>query len=79
MIPKDQFTNIFGEGRRTPETALDRTTAAAKQIVADSARKRDQLTASLRDARLAREAERKSSGIEAPGKGRARPAGTKPE
>lgn len=74
MIPKDRFTNIFGEGKRTPETAMDRTTAAAKQIIADGARKRDQLTASLREARLAREAERKSPDADATGKDRPKPA-----
>lgn len=54
MAPKDRLKGLFREP--TPLTAMDRTTSEARQIISEQTQRRQELTASLRAARLARDA-----------------------
>ncbi|MDF3854977.1 hypothetical protein ACDP63_08330 [Paracoccus sp. P2] len=54
MAPKDRLKGLFREP--TPLTAMDRTTSEAKLIISEQTERRQELTASLRAARLAKEA-----------------------
>ncbi len=55
--------NLFRDP--APLTAMDRTTSEAKLIVDEQARKRSELTASLKAARLAKEAADAATGVPA--------------
>lgn len=48
-----------------PRTAMDRTTSEAKLIIDEQVRKRNELTASLKAARLAKEAADAAAGVPA--------------
>ncbi|RDW14691.1 hypothetical protein [Paracoccus thiocyanatus] len=54
MAPKDRLKELFRAP--APLTAMDRTTQEARQIVSEQTERRQELTASLRAARLAKEA-----------------------
>ncbi|MBD9527738.1 MULTISPECIES: hypothetical protein [Paracoccus] len=66
MAPKDKYNKIFSP--QAPQTALDRTTTEARLIIADHNQRRDELTASLKEARLAKEAAELAQGKPAPTK-----------
>lgn len=53
--------NLFREP--APLTAMDRTTSEARLIIDEQARKRDELTASLKAARLAKESADAAAGV----------------
>lgn len=57
MAPKQPTSDFFKQtAAKRPQTAQDKTAAAAKLIVESEAAKRAELTASLRAARLAKDA-----------------------
>lgn len=55
--------NLFRAPAPAPLTAMDRTTSEARLIIDEQARKRDELTASLKAARLAKEAADAAAGV----------------
>ncbi|RQP05199.1 hypothetical protein LOS78_05285 [Paracoccus sp. MA] len=66
MAPKDRLKGLFRAP--APLTAMDRTTSEARQIISEQTRRREELTASLRAARLAREASDAAKGSAPTGK-----------
>ncbi|SFJ81569.1 hypothetical protein [Celeribacter neptunius] len=58
MSNKDKAAALFRQTTAKPATAHDRTAAAAREIVETEANRRADLTASLKAARLARDAGR---------------------
>ncbi|KRW95427.1 hypothetical protein O4J55_09455 [Paracoccus sp. PXZ] len=67
MAPKDRLKELFRAP--APLTAMDRTTQEAKLIVSEQTERRQELTATLRAARLAKEASETGKG-KSPAKGR---------
>ncbi len=57
MTPKRPLSPIFGEFFKAPETLMDRTTAASKEIIADEKEKALAKTNRLKAARLERAAQ----------------------
>jgi hypothetical protein len=52
MPRKEKWSGLFAEAAPKPLTAQDRTSAAAKLILDGEAKKREELTAKLRAARI---------------------------